>query len=350
MKRLFAAFAWILILCLLFASCTTTKPTAETGKTAEKNDETVAQTKEETKEETKTAAELVAQAIEKTFPEGYDLNLDLSMEQAAAGMTVKMPLKWTILSKADGSVSLQTTETQTMGIAASMQIYFAEETCYLKSSTAGVEMKYSIPEDHEEFAQGLDSGYVNLGTVSEILKDAAVKAELEKLLNGATKEIKDGVTVYSFEVKGDALSSMAEKLEEKGIVVGTREGKVSVALAKDGFLSYIELELSSEVEGATETLKGKITPNNAGKSVAITAPEDLLSYVSYEDMMGDLVGGDEEADDAALAYEAVLELYDENMEKVADYDAQIAALISLYGEENVRTAEQEVASLIELLK
>lgn len=122
---------------------------------------------------------------------------------------------------------------------------------------------------------------------------------------------------------------------------------VCVFVTADGELIGLRADIASETsfeidENTTETMSDTteilVAVNALGRDVVVTLPADLADYTEYV----------EEPDPEAALYFAVQELYDENGNKVENFDELYAELCSTYTKEAVdamiTVVEHELAS------
>lgn len=290
-------------------------------------------------------------AFEKTDNlESIDMTMKMDLGMDTQGLSMEIPITLDMKGiQKDGKIEKMTEDMsmEFMGQKMNTSIYTDGKYIYTQSEDIKIKTPYDI--DSEDIKK------------ADVKFNSIVTEFKEEDLKDATVEKKDGITKVSFTVSGDAIKSTINSLSESllGEMMATsQEGsdsgleditisdtKVSFSINSDEYIvNYsIDTNITTKIE-ETETdakisLKLDLTVNNPGKEVKIDEPADLDEYVTEEEYMNssDVYDDDTSSvpDFSEISEDAQIEifnkLYDENGQKVENYDDELNKLIDKYG-------------------
>ncbi len=225
--------------------------------------------------------------------------------------------------------------------------YLEGDTVYLSMDMQGETVKYKMSQTEAAETGSMPTEMSFPELTEESLKNAVVTT-----VNGTTTITGTLPASTLKTVMEDLLKQFGEDPTENAdegedIVPVFSDMELAVCIDKDGNMTECSYKFDFSVTAdGTETktvLDVTIKIPDPAETVTVTAPADLDSYADFSEIMG---SGDD-PDPQMIAYEILSVLYDENGERVENYDEQYQRFVLAYGEDVVEEAMQYVQQIME---
>lgn len=168
------------------------------------------------------------------------------------------------------------------GITTEMEIYTEGEWVYMVMDGEGYKMSLEDAGDEYNYSESVDK------MLKELPEDLLKEVELIKSENGKTATISIPDEMFA-EIYSDLVSNAVSSLGEADANVEIKNAVVTVTV-DNGYISYYEIAFDMEMSmtiayvgtvNSTSKVTSKITYENPGENVTVTAPN---GYESFENL------------------------------------------------------------------
>lgn len=178
----------------------------------------------------------------------------------------------------------------------------------------------------------------------------------EDAFGSAEKSESDGKTQITAKPTDSSLDSFCSSFAQA--FTGTGDAvfsdiKLNIVIEKAGYLEKLSLEFDSETDSLTAETKIEIEFADIGEAPEITLPDDLDSYTEYS---ADTAETSQDSSDTSSdsefisqeegeAIDAAFALFDENYNKLPDYDEKYKEACDKYGKGTIDSIIEVIVAL-----
>ena len=264
-QKLFIAIASLLIAVVVLAGCSSTP-----------------------KEQT--AYELVKSAVEKTTAlDSSEMNLNMNMKMSLMGMTVEIPMKYSIKSAKEGedTIALANMEMTVTGQSVKADIFVDKDYVYINEPNSNAKIKVSLKDDLAKTYNVKSFSESIIKTLPEdILKDVTVTKDDN---GNRTVDVQISEEKFNELFKGyidSALSGALSEISETDTTIKFSNTKVNITVDKNGYISKynlaFDMNMKMEMQGITMDINASCDSVcsfvNPGTKVVVERPADLDTY------------------------------------------------------------------------